>query len=296
MPQPQVALAGVEHPRLRDLVREALVARDLLAHLGEHLVRGLGAADARDEIRRPAGGWRSADGDSGHWRTIPRRAAERRRSGSCACTTTRLRAAATVVHRTCANEQGGDTRCARPCSPSRSRRSRCWRRPPPPRWRRDPILFVHGWAENESVWTTMISNFSREGWTRAELNNWRYNTSQSNVRTASEVSTKVEEILRSTGAARVDLIAHSMGSLNTRYYLKNLSGTAKVDDWVSLGGPNHGTTHRELLLLEALRRDAHRLDIPDEAQRKRRDARHDQLRHVLVELRRNHQPGRIACC
>jgi triacylglycerol lipase len=32
-----------------------------------------------------------------------------------------------------------------------------------------------------------------------------------------------------------------MGALNTRYYLKNLGGTAKVDDWVSLGGPNHGT-------------------------------------------------------
>ena len=59
----------------------------------------------------------------------------------------------------------------------------------------DPILFVHGWSGSESNWTTMISNFSREGWTREELNNWRYNTSQSNVRTASEVRTKVEEIL-----------------------------------------------------------------------------------------------------
>jgi triacylglycerol lipase len=106
----------------------------------------------------------------------------------------------------------------------------------------DPILFVHGWAESESVWSTMISNFSREGWTREELNNWRYNTSQSNVRTASEVRTKVEAILRATGAAKVDLVTHSMGGLNTRYYLKNLGGTEKVDDWVSLGGPNHGTS------------------------------------------------------
>ncbi|HEX7290899.1 MAG TPA: triacylglycerol lipase [Conexibacter sp.] len=106
----------------------------------------------------------------------------------------------------------------------------------------DPILFVHGWAENESVWNTMISNFSREGWTREELNNWRYSTSQSNVRTASEVRTKVEAILRATGAAKVDIVTHSMGALNTRYYLKNLSGTEKVDDWVSLGGPNHGTS------------------------------------------------------
>jgi triacylglycerol lipase len=106
----------------------------------------------------------------------------------------------------------------------------------------DPILFVHGWNGSESNWSTMISNFEREGWTRAELNNWRYNTSQSNVRTASEVARKVEEIRSRTGAAKVDIIAHSMGSLNTRYYLKNLGGTEKVDDWVSLGGPNHGTS------------------------------------------------------
>ncbi len=115
----------------------------------------------------------------------------------------------------------------------------------------DPILFVHGWSENESVWRTMISNFEREGWTRAELNNWRYNTSQSNVRTASEVSAKVDEILRRTGATRVDIIAHSMGSLNTRYYLKNLRGTEKVDDWVSMGGPNHGTSTANFCFSEA---------------------------------------------
>ncbi|HEX4805857.1 MAG TPA: lipase, partial [Conexibacter sp.] len=39
-----------------------------------------------------------------------------------------------------------------------------------------PILFVHGWSESESLWSTMIRNFEREGWRREELNNWRYNT------------------------------------------------------------------------------------------------------------------------
>jgi triacylglycerol lipase len=110
----------------------------------------------------------------------------------------------------------------------------------------DPILFVHGFLEEESLWRTMIERFERDGWTRAELNNWRYNTTQSNVTTAREVRTKVEEILRRTGAAKVDMITHSMGGLNTRYYIKNLGGTEKVDDWVSLGGPNHGTTSANL--------------------------------------------------
>jgi triacylglycerol lipase len=105
----------------------------------------------------------------------------------------------------------------------------------------DPILFVHGWNSNSSTWNTMISRFKADGWTTAELNNWSYNYSQSNATTASQIATKVNQILAATGAAKVDLISHSMGGLSTRYYVKNLGGGAKVDDFVSLGGPNHGT-------------------------------------------------------
>jgi triacylglycerol lipase len=105
----------------------------------------------------------------------------------------------------------------------------------------DPILFVHGWNSSSSAWTTMVGRFQADGWTAAELNNWSYNTSQSNATTAQQIATKVDQIRAATGAAKVDLISHSMGGLSTRYYVKNLSGGSKVDEWVSLGGPNHGT-------------------------------------------------------
>lgn len=105
----------------------------------------------------------------------------------------------------------------------------------------DPILFVHGWNSNSSTWTTMIGRFQADGWTTAELNNWSYNTSQSNTITASEINTKVDQILAATGASKVDIISHSMGGLSSRYYSKNLGGSSKIDEWVSLGGPNHGT-------------------------------------------------------
>jgi triacylglycerol lipase len=105
----------------------------------------------------------------------------------------------------------------------------------------NPILFVHGWSESSSIWNTMISRFQADGWTSAELNNWSYNTSQSNVTTANAISAEVDKILKNTGATQVDLITHSMGGLSSRYYVKNLGGDLKVNDWVSLGGPNHGT-------------------------------------------------------
>jgi triacylglycerol lipase len=104
-----------------------------------------------------------------------------------------------------------------------------------------PILFVHGWKGSSSNWTTMIERFEKDGWTKAELNNWTYNTAQSNAITAKEEATKVTEIMKNTGATKVNLVTHSMGGLSTRYYIKNLGGESKVEDWVSLGGPNHGT-------------------------------------------------------
>ena len=104
-----------------------------------------------------------------------------------------------------------------------------------------PILFVHGWNSSASTWDTMVANFKASGWTDAELHRWSYNTSQSNATTAQEVKARVDEIRATTGWDKVDVIAHSMGSLSSRYYLKNLGGDLLVDDWISLGGPNHGT-------------------------------------------------------
>ena len=105
----------------------------------------------------------------------------------------------------------------------------------------DPILFVHGWNSSGSAWNTMISRFQADGWTAAELNNWSYDTAQSNATTAGQVRDKVTQILAATGAAKVDVISHSMGALSTRYYARNLGGDSTIDEWVSLGGPNHGT-------------------------------------------------------
>lgn len=94
----------------------------------------------------------------------------------------------------------------------------------------DPILFVHGWQGSSSQWNTMIAAFKADGWTDAELFNWSYNSNQSNVTTAAQVEAKVDDILRTTGAAKVDVVTHSMGGLSTRYYAKNLSGATKIDD------------------------------------------------------------------
>ena len=106
---------------------------------------------------------------------------------------------------------------------------------------RSPILFVHGWNSSGVIWTTMIGRFQADGWAPEELYSWSYNTAQSNSVTAQLLSAKVDSILAVTGASKVNIISHSMGALSARYYIKNLTGGSKVDAFVSLGGPNHGT-------------------------------------------------------
>lgn len=107
----------------------------------------------------------------------------------------------------------------------------------------DPILFVHGWSGSASNWNTMIGRFEKDGYAKSQLRAYSYNTSQSNKTTAETiVKSEVEKLKKETGASKVDIVAHSMGSLNSRWYIKFVKeGEANVDDWVSLGGPNHGT-------------------------------------------------------
>lgn len=106
----------------------------------------------------------------------------------------------------------------------------------------DPILFIHGFSGSAGNWNTMISRFQAAGYPSDRLYAITVSSTASNASNANAVANAVATLRSRTGAARVDIVAHSMGSLSTRYYLRNLGGTAVVDEWVSLGGPNHGTT------------------------------------------------------
>ncbi|WP_438817281.1 esterase/lipase family protein [Streptomyces actuosus] len=106
---------------------------------------------------------------------------------------------------------------------------------------RNPVIFVHGLSSSAGTWDTWVSKFKSDGYSSSELYTWSYSWSQSNKTTAAQLATKVQQVLAQTGAAKVDLVTHSMGALSARYYLKNLGGTAYVDDFVSTAGVNHGT-------------------------------------------------------
>ncbi|MEW2136489.1 triacylglycerol lipase [Streptomyces sp. NPDC005409] len=105
----------------------------------------------------------------------------------------------------------------------------------------DPVVFVHGWNPDPSPWRSMATRFEADGWPADHLDQWSYNSTQANATTAAQLAEEIDRVLARTGATKVDVVTHSMGALSSRYYLKYLGGAAKVDAWVSLGGPNHGT-------------------------------------------------------
>jgi triacylglycerol lipase len=113
----------------------------------------------------------------------------------------------------------------------------------------DPILFVHGFGGNGDRWATMVDRFEADGWASDRLFTISYDSTKSNAEIALDVRDAVDDIRATTGAAEVDIVAMSMGGLNTRHYMKFLGGAAVVDDYVSLAGPNHGTTTASLLCL-----------------------------------------------
>ncbi|MFJ2895016.1 esterase/lipase family protein [Streptomyces sp. NPDC087218] len=108
---------------------------------------------------------------------------------------------------------------------------------------RVPVILVHGYNADPGVWGALRADLRAGGYTDAELFSWGYDTHRSvNETLAGRFAAYVEEVRRQTGAARVDVVAHSFGSLVTRWYVKYGGGTGTVAHWISLGGPNHGTS------------------------------------------------------
>ncbi|AXB42580.1 esterase/lipase family protein [Amycolatopsis albispora] len=105
---------------------------------------------------------------------------------------------------------------------------------------REPIVFVHGLFGSPANFDTMSLRFRLSGYPASELVAFSYNSTGSLTTAANQLATTIQQTLAATGARKVDLVTHSLGGLPSRWCVKFLGGTATVDDWISLGGPNQG--------------------------------------------------------
>jgi pimeloyl-ACP methyl ester carboxylesterase len=114
-------------------------------------------------------------------------------------------------------------------------------RDPPPEPVAVPVLLVHGVLCNAGVWARLV-RFLRDQHVRG-VYSLSYGPPLASIElSAEQLARKIDAVLAATGAHRVMVIAHSMGGLVTRAYLRRF-GSAKLARVVSIGAPHHGSMH-----------------------------------------------------
>ncbi|MEU8464347.1 alpha/beta fold hydrolase [Streptomyces sp. NPDC029003] len=103
-----------------------------------------------------------------------------------------------------------------------------------------PVLLLHGFTDNRSVFVLLRRALGAGGLRRVETYNYSPFTRDLRV-TARHLGRRVEELCERSGQDRVDLVGHSLGGLVARYYVQRLGGDARVRTLVTLGTPHDGT-------------------------------------------------------
>ncbi len=112
-----------------------------------------------------------------------------------------------------------------------------------------PVVLVHGLgATMGENWATLAPLLANEGYCVFALT---YGTAPGEQavgglapmeQSSAELATFVNRVLAATGAAKVDLVGHSEGTVMPQWYLKFRGGAAKVDKYVAITPIYGGTT------------------------------------------------------
>jgi pimeloyl-ACP methyl ester carboxylesterase len=111
-----------------------------------------------------------------------------------------------------------------------------------------PVLLIHGYASDASVWETWEQLLRNDNITfravtfdndpRTLVNEDKCGTA---VDHASELNQIVEDFKRDTGAEKINVVAHSKGGLDARVYLANDLSNNDVENLIMIGTPNLGS-------------------------------------------------------
>lgn len=115
-----------------------------------------------------------------------------------------------------------------------------------------PVVLVHGTGGNRSTnWQTYGPLLKNNGYcvfalTYGVAPGTTYPVSalggmNSMRSSAAELGAFVERVLAATGAAKVDIVGHSQGTLMPNYYAKFLGGAPRIGSYISLSPLWHGT-------------------------------------------------------
>lgn len=107
-----------------------------------------------------------------------------------------------------------------------------------------PVLFIHGGAGSASQFESQAQRFRANGYPLEHVAVYEYNTAtgqdpfdpeQAAARNA-KINAIIDQLLLSTGAQKINLVGHSMGTRVSLVYLSEEENAAKVGRYVSVDG------------------------------------------------------------
>ncbi|WP_184346305.1 esterase/lipase family protein [Streptomyces olivoverticillatus] len=119
-----------------------------------------------------------------------------------------------------------------------------------------PVLLLHGFIDNRSVFFLLRRSLRRNGWRQVVCLNYPLLTRDVRI-AAAALGRHVEEVCERTGQPQVDVVGHSLGGLVARYYIQRMGGDARVRTLVTLGTPHGGTLTAVLATVHPLARQMH---------------------------------------
>lgn len=107
---------------------------------------------------------------------------------------------------------------------------------------RHPVLLVPGWSDTDRALRHALRFLVEAGWPETYVSALRFRDRfGSNYEHAREIAAAAQRLLEDSGRDRIDLVAHSMGGLASRFFLHRLDGWRVCRRAVFLGSPHRGT-------------------------------------------------------
>lgn len=116
---------------------------------------------------------------------------------------------------------------------------------------RNPVLLVHGFQDDAKKMQAMARALRRNGWTVLTPTLSPSGCQVGNEVLAQQLSDFIEANVPHD--SRCDLVGFSMGGIICRYYLQRLGGIARVNRFVAISVPEHGTWWASFCPPESLR-------------------------------------------
>jgi triacylglycerol esterase/lipase EstA (alpha/beta hydrolase family) len=107
---------------------------------------------------------------------------------------------------------------------------------------RRPVLFVHGIWDKGDIFDDMVASLRARGFAHLEAIDLAPNDGSVTLpESARQLDQAARALLARSGAAQLDLVGFSMGSLVARWWLVKLGGRQLSRRFISISGPQSGT-------------------------------------------------------